>query len=165
MPDAETGELVNVSHLIPRSKDDLQRRHRGLERIAEYSVGLMGRTPDYMNVTFAGFAGERRAWLGPNGANEEGVENLAAFQRQLAREDISLTHTIIHPTVDRVKDRSFAGNPVPLHKVADTGGGIVVRGARILATLAPFADEIAVYPGHPLAPDATPDYALSFSIP
>ena len=30
-------------------------------------------------------------------------------------------------------------------------GGIVVRGARILATLAPFADELAVYPGHPLA--------------
>src|SRR5262252_3411400 len=94
VPDAETGELVNVSHLIPRSKDDLQRRHRGLARIAEYSVGLMGRTPDYMNVTFAGFAGERRAWLGPDITNEEGVENLAAFQKQLAREDISLTHTI-----------------------------------------------------------------------
>jgi aromatic ring hydroxylase len=165
MPDAETGELINVSHMIPRSKDDLLRRHRGLARIAEYSVGLMGRTPDYMNVTFAGFAGERRAWLGPDVTNEEGVENLATFQKQLAREDISLTHTIVHPTVDRVKDQSFAGNPVPLHKVADTEYGIVVRGARILATLAPFADEIAVYPGHPLAPDATPEYALSFSIP
>jgi aromatic ring hydroxylase len=165
VPDAETGELVNVSHLIPRSKDDLQRRHRGLARIAEYSVGLMGRTPDYMTVTFAGFAGERRAWLGPDVTNEEGVENLAAFQKQLAREDISLTHTIVHPTVDRVKDQSFAGNPVPLHKVVDTEYGIVVRGARILATLAPFADEIAVYPGLPLGRDATPEYALSFSIP
>ena len=27
----------------------------------------MGRTPDYMNVTFAGFAGERGAWVGPRG--------------------------------------------------------------------------------------------------
>ncbi len=165
VPDAETGEAVNVSHVIPRSKEDLQRRHRGLARIAEYSVGIVGRTPDYMNVTFAGFAGERRAWLGPDVTNEEGVENLATFQKQLARDDISLTHTIVHPTVDRVKDQSFAGNPVPLHKVADTEHGIVVRGARILATLAPFADEIAVYPGHPLAPDATPDYALSFCVP
>ena len=112
----------------------------------------MGRTPDYMNVTFAGFAGERRAWLGPEGRNEEGHANLAAFQKQLAREDIALTHTIVHPTIDRAKDQSFAGNPVPLHKVADTEHGIVVRGARILATLAPFADEIAVYPGHPLPP-------------
>jgi 4-hydroxyphenylacetate 3-monooxygenase len=165
MPDPETGEAMNVSHLIPRSKDDLKRRHRGLARIAEASVGVMGRTPDYMNVTFAGFAGERRAWLGPEGTNEEGVDNLAAFQRQLARGDICLTHTIVHPTVDRVRDQSFVDNPVPLHKVADTEYGIVVRGARILATLAPFSDEIAVYPGHPLAPDATAPYALSFSIP
>jgi len=164
MPDPETGEPINVSHMIPHSKEDLQRRHRGLVRLAEATVGLMGRTPDYMNVTFAGFAGERLAWLGPDGRNEEGVANLAAFQRQLAREDICLTHTIVHPTVDRVADQSFANNPVPLHKVADTEHGIVVRGARILSTLAPFADEIAVYPGHPLAPDATPPYALSFSI-
>jgi hypothetical protein len=48
----------------------------------------------------------------------------------------------VHPTVDRVKDLSFAANPVPLHKVA---GRRWHRGARrILATLAPFADEIAV---------------------
>src|SRR5438874_10813859 len=118
MPDPETGEPINVSHMIPRSKDDLQRRHRGLVRMAEVTVGLMGRTPDYMNVTFAGFAGERLAWLGPEGRNEEGVANLAAFQHQLAREDICLTHTIVHPTVDRVADQSFAANPVPLHKVA-----------------------------------------------
>ncbi len=46
------------------------------------------------------------------------------------------------------------GNDVALHKVADTEHGIVVRGARILATLAPFADEIAVYPAVPLVPKA-----------
>ena len=48
--------------------------------------------------------------------------------------------------------------------MADTEHGIVVRGARILATLAPFADEIAVYPASP--PSGAPDaYALAFSIP
>ena len=44
-PDPETGELINISHMIPRSREDLQRRHRGLECIAEYSVGLMGARP------------------------------------------------------------------------------------------------------------------------
>ena len=165
MPDPETGEPINVSHMIPRSVDDLKRRHRGLARIAEATVGLMGRTPDYMNVTFAGFAAEPRAWLGPEGRNEEGVANLQAFQKRLARQDLSLTHTIVHPTVDRVRDASFADNPVPLHKVGETADGIVVRGARILATLAPFADEMTVYPGHPLPGDATDAYALSFAVP
>ena len=165
MKDADTGDQINVSHMIPRSKADLKRRHEGLCRIAETSMGLMGRTPDYMNVTFAGFAGERTWWEGPDHTNVEGHANLVAFQRQLALEDISLTHTIVHPTIDRATDAKLVDNPVPLHKTGDTEHGIVVRGARILATLAPFSDEIAVYPGHPLAPDAPPEYALSFSIP
>jgi aromatic ring hydroxylase len=53
---------------------------------------------------------------------------------------------------------------VPVHKIAETAGSIVVRGARILATLAPYADEIAVYPAHPL-PAGAEAYALAFSIP
>lgn len=163
MPDPETGEPINVSHMIPRSLEDLERRHRGLERIAEFSVGLMGRTPDYMNVTFAGFAGRCDEWA-MNG-NEEGAENLVRYQKFLARQDISLTHTIVHTTVDRAKDVVPTGlDPVQLHKVCDTEHGIVVRGSRILATLAPFADELAVYPGHPM-PDASDAHALSFCIP
>lgn len=48
MLDPETGEPINVSHMIPRSREDLQRRHACLQRIAEFTVGLMGRTPDYI---------------------------------------------------------------------------------------------------------------------
>lgn len=164
MPDPETGEAINVSHMIPRSKEDLERRGIGLRRIAETTVGMMGRTPDYMNVTFAGFAGEPDSWLGPDGSNVEGTANLASFQKELARQDISLTHTIIHPTIDRATDGTFTDNAVPLHKVGETDDAIVVRGARILATLAPFADELAVYPAFPLPGEAPDSYALSFSV-
>jgi len=149
MPDPETGEPINLSHMIPRSRADLERRHACLQKIAEFTVGLMGRTPDYMNVTFAGFAGRADEWA-ING-NERGAANLVAYQKLLARKDLSLTHTIVHPTIDKAKgDVPEAGNEVALHKVAETAHGIVVRGARILATLAPFADEIAVYPAMPL---------------
>src|SRR5262245_63370092 len=145
--DSATGELVNVSHMIPRSVADLQRRNRGLSRISEATVGLMGRTPDYMNVKFACFAARHARWAGADGGNAEGAEHLVRFQQRLAREDISLTHTIIQPTIDKGTDPLVVGNRVTLHTVGETAGGIVVRGARILATLAPFADEIAVYPG------------------
>ena len=149
----------------PRSLDDLQRRDVGLRRISELSMGVMGRTPDYMNVTFAGFADDRTRWAGPDASNEQGYENLVAFQKRLRRDDLSLTHTIVHPTVDKETDGIFADNPVPLHKVGETADSIIVRGARLLATLAPFADEQAVYPGHPLPPEAPPEYALSFTVP
>jgi len=162
-PDPETGEPVNIGHLIPRSVADLKRRNRGLARIAEATVGLMGRTPDYMNVKFASFASRAHDWRGAEGRNEEGAHNIVRFQKRIAREDVSLTHTIIHPTIDKSTDSQFAGNRVPVHKVGETSSGIVVRGARILATLAPFADEIAVYPAHPL-PAGAEAYALAFSI-
>ena len=101
MPDPETGEPINVSHMIPRSRADLERRHAGLQAIAEYSVGLMGRTPDYVNVTYAGFAGRDDEWS-ING-NEEGAANLVRYQKHMARADLSLTHAIIHPTIDRAQ--------------------------------------------------------------
>ena len=164
IPDPETGEPVNVGHMMPHSVDDLKRRNQGLARIAEATVGLMGRTPDYMSVKFASFASRAADWLGAGAKNAEGAANLVRFQQRIAREDVSLTHTIIHPTIDKATDGQIVGNRVPLHKTGDTAHGIVVRGARILATLAPFADEIAVYPAHPL-PAGAEAYALAFSIP
>lgn len=162
--DPETGEAINISHMQPRSKDDLIRRGHGVRAIAELSMGVMGRTPDYMNVTFAGFADDEPRWAGADGSNAEGYANLVAFQKRLRRDDLSLTHTIIHPTIDKARDRQFRDNPVPLHKVGETADSIVVRGARLLATLAPYADEQTVYPGAPLPADAPAEYALSFTI-
>ena len=99
-----------------------------------------------------------------DGCNAEGYENLVDFQKRLRRDDLSLTHTIVHPTVDKEADDVFTDNPVPLHKVGETDDSIIVRGARLLATLAPFADEQTVYPGTPLPAEAPPEYALSFTV-
>ena len=164
IPDSQTGEPMSVSHMIPGSVADLKRRNRGLSRISEATVGLMGRTPDYMNVKFACFAARHALWAGADGANRTGADNLVRFQQRLAREDLALTHTIIQPTVDKTTDPLIVGNQVTLHKVGETDHGILVRGARILATLAPFADEIAVYPGLPI-PAGAEAYALAFVIP
>lgn len=163
MPNPNSGEPMGVSHLIPRSRDDLDRRHHCFNRLAQYSMGMLGRTPDYVNVTFAGFAG-RADVISQNG-NEEGGENLVRYQRMIAQRDLSLTHAIVHPVVDKaLSDVDGVNGEIALRKVGETANGIIVRGARILATLGPFADEVAVYPGHPIDRDAR-DYALAFSIP
>ena len=157
------GESINASHLIPRSRADLEKRHAAMAHAARYSVGLLGRSPDYLNVTFAGHAGRSDVWSADG--NEAGAQNLVAFQDQLARRDLALTHAIIRPTVDKgLGDLASAGGESALHKVADTEHGIVVRGAMVLSTLAPFADEVAVYPGQPMPKDAG-RYALAFSVP
>jgi 4-hydroxyphenylacetate 3-monooxygenase oxygenase component len=162
--DTESGEPTNVSHMIPQSRDDLRRRHAGLVRLSEGSMGIMGRTPDYMNMKFAAFASAPNVWAGADGRNERGARNIVNFQRRLSQADISLTHTIIQPTIDKRTDSRVVGNKVTIRKVGETADGIIVRGARVLATLAPYADEQAVYPGQPIPGDAT-QYAVAFAIP
>ena len=112
-------------------------RHEGLKQTARYSVGMLGRTPDYLNVTFAGFAGQPSLWR--IAGNEQGHENLVAFQREIAERDLSLTHTIVHPVVDkRVRDYEGINGELALRKVDETTDAIIVDGARILATLRPI---------------------------
>ena len=61
-PSPDDGRLVNVTHLIPRSREDLERRRTALALTAALSGGMMGRTPDYLNVPFACFAGRSDVW-------------------------------------------------------------------------------------------------------
>jgi 4-hydroxyphenylacetate 3-monooxygenase oxygenase component len=163
VPSPDDGSLVNATHIIPRSKHDLERRRRAIEIAAAATAGMMGRTPDYLNVTFACFAGRADVWA--RRGNQRGAENIVAFQKLMRDRDLSTTHTIINPQVDRSKpEAEQAAGEVALHKVGETSEGIVVRGARMLATLAPFADELTVYPGSDIRPQDG-NYALAFAIP
>ena len=159
----DPGRLVNVTHLIPRTPEDLLRRRHAFELVASLSGGTMGRTPDYLNVTFACFAGRSEVWA--RRGNDAGAANLVAYQAYMRDRDLSTTHALMNPQVDRSKpEAEQAMGQVALHKVADTDAGIVVRGARMLATLAPFADDLLVYPGSDIRPQDG-RYALSFAIP
>jgi 4-hydroxyphenylacetate 3-monooxygenase len=160
---ADGGGMVNVTHLIPRAREDLARRRRAFELVAALSGGVMGRTPDYLNVTFACFAGRSDVWA--RRGNEQLADNLVAYQALMRDRDLSTTHALMNPQVDRNKpEAEQAMGQVALHKVGETDDAIVVRGARMLATLAPFADELLVYPGSDIRPQDG-RYALSFAIP
>jgi 4-hydroxyphenylacetate 3-monooxygenase len=161
-PDDRT-RLVNITHLIPRTIEDLTRRRRAFELVAAVSGGTMGRTPDYLNVTFACFAGRADVWARRD--NGRGAENLVAYQAYMRDHDLSTTHALMNPQVDRTQpEAEQAMGEVALHKVGETEDAIVVRGARMLATLAPFADELLVYPGSDIRPQDG-RYALAFAIP
>ena len=162
-PDPDSGLLVNRTHLIPRSREDLEKRRASMEVIAAATGGMMGRVPDYLNVTFACFAGAADVWA--RRGNERGAENIVNYQRLMRDRDLSTTHAIMNPVADRSKpDAQQMGGEISLHKVGECAEGIIVRGARMLATLAPFADEISVYPGSPLQ-EGDEAYALAFALP
>jgi 4-hydroxyphenylacetate 3-monooxygenase len=160
---ADGGHMVNVTHLVPRSREDLERRRRAFELVAALSGGTMGRTPDYLNVTFACFAGRSDVWA--RRGHEQLAENLVAYQALMRDRDLSTTHALMNPQVDRTKpEAEQAMGQVALHKTGETADSIVVRGARMLATLAPYADELLIYPGSDIRPQDG-RYALSFAVP
>jgi len=162
--DPETGKPMSASLIVPRNAEDLQRRHKAFERFARYSVGMLGRTPDYVNVTLAGFVARNDIF--ESKGDKTYSDRLRRFYREVVEGDLSLTHTIIHPVVDKsLPDTQGINGECALKVVRRTKDSIVVRGAKILATLGPFADELFVYPGVPQPPNVDPDTLLAFSIP
>ena len=101
----DSRRLVNITHLIPREREDLVRRRRAFELVAALSGGVMGRTPDYLNVTFACFAGRSEVWA--RRANERGAANLVAYQEYMRDHDLSTTRALMNPQVDRTKPEAW----------------------------------------------------------
>src|SRR5262249_55286718 len=52
-----TGDRVGLSFIIPRTREDLEKRRVMMLNWARTTCGMMGRSPDFMNVTYAAWAG------------------------------------------------------------------------------------------------------------
>lgn len=160
-----SGQPVALSYLIPETPDDLLRRRRALEIVAAYSHGMLGRTPDYVNIQIT--ATRQMAQL--FGANEPRyAANICAYYEYVRENDLCLTHAFGHPQVNRAAGLSEQPDPYIAVGVVDTcAEGVIVRGAKQLATLAPFADEIFAPVYRPLRPEVAADrrHCIGFAIP
>jgi 4-hydroxyphenylacetate 3-monooxygenase oxygenase component len=162
----EGGERIGWSHVQPRTRDDLRHRREMMKLWADENGGMLGRTPDFMNAMFAGYAAAHE-FFARGGAGFG--ENILRYQDRLRREDLCLTHTLVHPQRDRATTAPVATEEENAARVVrETDGGAVIRGARMLATLAPFADELAVVPSISRFPPDTEEakpFAFAFCIP
>ena len=158
----ETGERVNNAFLVPKSFDDLKRRRAVFEAFAKATFGLMGRTPDFLNVVVTSMY--YNSWFFEK-YNKDWAENVRNYYKYLRDNDLFLTHAIINPQNDRSKT-SHQQNDTYTHlgAVKETSEGLVVRGAKMLATLAPITDEVIIYSFPGFAP-GDEKYALAFAIP
>jgi 4-hydroxyphenylacetate 3-monooxygenase len=89
------------------------------------------------------------------------------YVEYIRENDITLTHSLINLQRSRNVSGMFnLKEGTALEVVRETDAGIIVRGARILATLGPLSDEIAVYSPRLArhSEDHSP-FAVSFAIP
>ena len=159
-----TGDRVGLSFLIPRSREDLEKRRVMMLNWARTTCGMMGRSPDFMNVTYAAWAGAEAFFA--QGRPEFG-ENMRRYYEYIRENDLTLTHSLINLQRSRTVSGVFnLQEGTALQVVRETDAGIIVRGARILATLGPLADEIGVYsPRMGRHTESHSPFALSFAIP
>ena len=160
-----TGDRVGMSFLTPKTHEDLERRRLMMRNWARLTCGMMGRTPDFLNVSLMSMAAAGK-YFGQN--RPEFEKNIQDYYEFIREKDLVLTHTLVNIQ----RNRSSAGTglddsvDVALTVVKETDAGIIVHGARVLATL-PIADEIAVYPArsHRLPSGAPGRTSFAFAIP
>src|SRR5579884_207309 len=160
--DTADGE-VGLSFIIPRSRDDLIRRRNAMRVWADATFGTMGRSPDFLNTGLAAFADEPGVFAE---CDSRFAENVQRYYRYCRDNDLFLTHTLVNPQVVRSKSASQQADPYAYLGVVDeTRDGLIVRGAKMLATHGPTADEIIVYPLPFSVRPGEEKYALAFAIP
>lgn len=158
-----TGEKVGRSFMIPRTMEELLSVSRMMKVWADHHHGMLGRAPDYLNRAMTAYA------AGADFLAEQGpqfADNARAYHELIREQDLCLTHTLITPQANRAVGTAEQVDPYLAARVKEeTDAGLVIRGARMLATL-PMADEIMVFPSTLLKnrPEDAP-YAFGLSIP
>ncbi len=143
-PSPISGEPVATSFLDPRTPADLDKRHQASKLWADRSFGMLGRTGDYLNSALMALA-SARAWFAQS--DPDFGENIWRYYQKVREQDLLCTHTLIPPQANRaVSGSRQAGGALMAHIVREDDNGIVIRGARMLATIGPLADELLVFP-------------------
>ena len=165
----DDGHRCALAFKTPKSKEDIKDRGKSYYEWAKWSNGYFGRTPDYKNASLMSFAAAS-SFLEKGIKGQGGkamAQNMVNYYNYVRKNDKVLTHTLVNPTYNHQQGyKGKFSEKVALQVVKETDAGIIVNGARLLATLGPLADEIEVFPSTVLK--ATPDnipFAFAFALP
>ncbi len=161
-PSPTTGDPVGTAFMAPRTLADLVKRRKAFQLWAEATFGLMGRSPDFMNTVLLAFA-EAKDVFARDG--QRYADNLVKYYEYVRENDLFLSHALISPQTDRSKSSSQQVDPhLHMGVLRETPEGLIIRGARMLATMGPICDEMLIYNLPGLRPGDEP-HAVAFAVP
>ena len=157
-----TGNPVGTAFMAPKSFADLVKRREAFQLWSEATFGLMGRSPDFMNTVLLAFAEAKEVFAR---GGQRFSDNLVRYYEYVRENDLFLSHALISPQTDRSKSSSEQVDPhLHMGVVRETSEGLIIRGARMLATMGPICDEMLIYNLPGLRPGDEP-HAVAFAVP
>ena len=124
--DTGGGSFTHKFFKASRTAEDLVGARDAIAEWARVSYGWIGRSPDY-----------KAAFLATLGANADYYapydENARRWYKKVQEEVSFVNHAIVNPPVDRDKPLDEVKD-VYMHVVNETDGGLIVSGAKVVAT-------------------------------
>lgn len=155
--------LVGRAFEMPRTHEHLRLKREAYMTWARANCGMIGRSPDFLNVMLAALAAKRAFFAE---ASPAGADAMVNYWKHVAKHDLFLTHALLDPQLDKGKLRHQQSDPgICLRVVDQNADGLVLSGIKRIATAAPYADEILVWPFPPTFQPGEEAYANVFAVP
>jgi 4-hydroxyphenylacetate 3-monooxygenase len=155
----ENGERFSNYFLRARSREDLEKRYKVHQAIANASYGMFGRSPDHVS-SFVTVMSMKAEVLG------QYADNLMAYYEHIRRNDIYVTYAVLPPQGARSPEyyKSRNSSTPALRVVREDSDGVVISGMKMLATGAVFCNEIWVGNLIPLTADQSAE-SITCAVP
>jgi 4-hydroxyphenylacetate 3-monooxygenase len=157
-----SGDSVSRIWQLPQSYQDLVARREALTEWAKLSCGMLGRSPDHVASALSGM------YMGMDLYERADVNRARALgdYYEYARDrDLYLSYAIVSPQADRSKGSAEQSDEYLACAVCDEDArGITLKGAKMLGTAIPLANEIMVGAIQPLKAGEE-KYSLTAMVP
>lgn len=154
--DTGSGGMTQAYFKAPKTVEDLIAGRDAIAQWARLTYGWVGRAPDY-KAAFLATLGANNDFYKPY---DENARNWYTFSQERVP---FVNHAIIHPPMDRDKPPNEVAD-VCVHVEKETDAGIVVSGAKVVATGSALTNYTFVA-HHGLIPVQDKNFAAVFMIP
>jgi 4-hydroxyphenylacetate 3-monooxygenase len=139
LADGPGGVRTHAFFRVAQDAGGLDASRRAIGAWAGLTYGWMGRTPDY-KAALTTTLGARAGWFG------ERAWAARAWHERAARELPFIAHAVVNPPIDRHLPVEAGGGEggVAVRVVGESSAGIVVRGAKVVATSAAISEWVFV---------------------
>lgn len=144
----KTGDSVSRIWQLPQSYEDLAARRGALCEWAQLSCGMLGRSPDHVASALSGMYMGIDLYETVDPRRARALADYYAYARD---QDLYLSYAIISPQADRSKGSGEQADEYLACGVCDEDSlGITLKGAKMLGTAIPLANELMIGAIQPL---------------